>query len=134
MSYYDSNYFTPQTVTPSISGSQVWTIISLVLAVIGGITLYFTVFSKKNDGKYNGIMAKIYNSVHFKYFVIDDLFKILYIISAIGVTLLSLNYINNWKFLVILIGGNLATRISYEFFMLFIELCHNVRSMSNKKK
>lgn len=134
MSYYDNSYFTPTTVQSNITGSLVWTIISLVLAVVGGIALYFTVFSKKNENKYTGFMEVLYNLVHFKYFVIDDLFRILYIISTIAVTLLSFNYIGNWKFLIILLGGNLGLRISYESFMLFIELCHNVRNISNKSK
>ena len=136
MSYYDDSYFvgTPEVVKASIDSSLVWMIIALVVAVIGGIALYFTVFNKKNDGKYNGFMAKLYDLVHFKYFVIDDLFRVLYLISAIAVTLLSLQYLANWRFLVILVGGNLALRISFEFFMLFMELCHNVRNIANKSK
>ena len=55
----------------SAMGSLIWSIIALVLAIVGGIALYFTVFSKKNDGKYTGIMAKLYDLVQFKYFVIE---------------------------------------------------------------
>ena len=137
MAYYDNSYFNKPdvtSVTTGVNGQLVWTIIALVLAVVGGIVLYFTVFSKKNDGKYTGFMGTLYDLVHFKYFVIDDLFRILYIMSVLGVTLLSLNYIGKWQFLVVLLGGNLVLRISYEFMMLFIELCHNVRNISNKSK
>ena len=79
-------------------------------------------------------MAVLYNLVHFKYFVIDDIFRILYIISVLFITLYSFSFIGKWQFLVILLGGNLLLRISYEFMMLFMELCHNVRNISNKTK
>ena len=57
MSYYDSSYFNPTTevVSQSISTTLVWTIIALVLAVVGGITLYFTLFNKNKEGKYKGM-------------------------------------------------------------------------------
>ena len=137
MSYYDSSYFnnpTVTTVTSNITGQLIWTIIAIVISIVGGIALYFTIFSKKNDEKYKGVMAVLYNLVHFKYFVIDDIFRILYIISVLFITLYSFSFIGKWQFLVILLGGNLLLRISYEFMMLFMELCHNVRNISNKTK
>lgn len=137
MSYYDSSYFnnpTVTTVTSNITGQLIWTIIAIVISIVGGIALYFTVFSKKNDEKYKGVMSIVYNLVHFKYFVIDDIFRILYIISVLFITLYSFSFIGKWQFLVILVGGNLLLRISYEFMMLFMELCHNVRNISNKTK
>lgn len=137
MSYYDSSYFnnpTVTTVTSNITGQLIWTIIAIVISIVGGIALYFTIFSKKNDEKYKGVMSIVYNLVHFKYFVIDDIFRILYIISVLFITLYSFSFIGKWQFLVILLGGNLLLRISYEFMMLFMELCHNVRNISNKTK
>ena len=41
------------------NSSSDWIIISLVVAIIGGICLYFTVFSDKNEGKYQGFMSKL---------------------------------------------------------------------------
>lgn len=135
MSRYDSSYFNPTTqVANTINGMLIWTIVAIVLAVIGGIVLYFTIFSKKNEGKYKGFMAVLYDLVHFKYFVIDDLARIFYIVSALAVTLLSFNFIGKWQFLVILLGGNLILRITYEFMMLFINLCHDVRDINSKTK
>ena len=135
MSYYDSSYFNPTTevVSQSISTTLVWTIIALVLAVVGGITLYFTLFNKNKEGKYKGIISIIYDLVQFKYFIIDDIYRILYLISTIAVTLLSFNFFGNWRFLIFLIGGNIVLRISYEILILFIQLCHDVRNLNNKK-
>ena len=50
------------------SGSQmadagIWAIVAFVIALIGGICLYFTVFSDKNESKYEGFMAKLYDFV-----------------------------------------------------------------------
>ena len=135
MSYYDNSYFKPvESVASKVSPTLGWSIISIVVAVIGGIVLYYTIFNKTNNNKYKGFMKKLYDLVHYQYFVIDDLSKILYIIMTIAVTLLSFNYIGNWKFLIVLVGGNLLLRISFEFLMLFIRLCSDVRELNNKKK
>lgn len=134
MSLYDSSYYNAPKVVSGVTGSLIWTIIALVLAFVGGITLYFTVFNKKNESKYKGFMAVLYDLVHFRYFVIDDLARIFYIVSALAVTLLSFNFIGKWQFLVMLLGGNLALRITYEFMMLFINLCHDVRDINSKTK
>ena len=52
MDMYDYGYLGETSSTSSLAGSLVWTIIAVVLAVIGGIALYFTVFSKNNEKKY----------------------------------------------------------------------------------
>ncbi len=132
MDLYDFDYVAP--TTNQITFSVVWTIISIVVAIIGGITLYFTVFNKKQTAKYKGFMKYLSEFVNFKYFIIDDLFRILYLISAIMITLLSFTYIGSWKFLTLLILGNLGLRIVYELLLLFNELCLNVREINKKIK
>lgn len=135
MSYYDYDLVDPN-YTSSINGSLVWVIISLVLAVLGGITLYFTVFSKNNEKKYKGFMAKLYDIVTFKYFFIDDLFRIVYLISAIAVTLLSFTYVGSSfiTFILVLVFGNVGLRLSFELLMLFTEMCYNIREINKKIK
>ena len=135
MNYYDYNYGTP-TISNAISGSLVWIIISLVIAVIGGIALYVTFLNKNNEGKYKGFLGKIYDFFNFKYFLLEDIFKILYLMSAIALTLLSFSYIasNFWKFLAVLILGNVGLRITFELSMLWLDLCHNVREINDKTK
>ena len=44
---YDFSYYTP-TVSSGFSGSMVWTIISFILAIIGGILVYI-LFLNKNE-------------------------------------------------------------------------------------
>ena len=138
MPYYDPTYNDSATTIGkaynALNAHMIWSICAIVLAVIGGIVLYFTVFNKKNEGKYKGFMSVLYDLVHFRFFVIEDIVKVLYIISVIGITLLSFNYIGNWQFLVYLIGGNLSARLSFELIMLFMGLCSDVRDISKKNK
>ena len=40
----------------SAVGSTVWVILSLILAIVGGIVVYFLFLSKKNEGKFKVIL------------------------------------------------------------------------------
>lgn len=136
MDMYDYSYIGETNSTSSLAGSLVWTIIAVVLAVIGGIALHFTIFSKNNEKKYTGFMAKLYEWFQFKYFVIDDLFRIGYIVSALALTLLSFNLISTsfLSFILVLVLGNIGLRVSFELLMLFTEMCYNIRSINKKMK
>ena len=49
---YSSYGINPTLTTTRVASSAIWTIIAAILAVIGGIVLYFTFLSKKNEGKF----------------------------------------------------------------------------------
>ena len=54
-SLYSSNSLSSLSRTSSAMDTLgVWSIIALVIAVVGGIALYFTFLNKKNDGKWTG--------------------------------------------------------------------------------
>ena len=55
--YGYNNYDSLLSTTSRVNGILVWTIISVVVALVGGITLYF-VFLKSNK-KYTGFVAKL---------------------------------------------------------------------------
>ena len=74
------------TATKAASG-MIWVVISAILAVIGGIVLYFTFLSKKNEGKFTGFLGWMYDFLTFKKMMIENLLKILYLIAAIFITL-----------------------------------------------
>ena len=134
LNLYDTDYFLQDAVSKTVDGTLIWTINAVVIAIVGGIGLYFTVFNKNNENKHKGILGKIYNFVNFKYFLIDDLFRIGYLICALMVTLLSFNYITSWRFFIVLILGNVSLRITFELLLLFSELCLNVREINKKMK
>ena len=48
---YSSYGINPTLTTTRVASSAIWTIIAAILAVVGGIVLYFTFLSKKNDDR-----------------------------------------------------------------------------------
>lgn len=114
----------------------IWGIIALVIAIIGGICLYFTVFSKANEKKYTGFMAKLYEYVKFDKMIITSFLKITYIIGAIFITLLSFGFISIdfLKFIECLIVGNLILRVVYEFMLVTLKIFENTNEINKKMK
>lgn len=114
--------------------NSVWIIISAVIAVIGGIVLYFTFLSKKNEGKYTGFLGWMYDFLTFKKMVIENILKILYIVIASFITLSSFAVISRsfLSFILVLVVGNLITRIMYELFLVVLVICRNTTDISKK--
>ena len=120
----------------SAEGSMIWMIISAVLAVIGGICLYFTVFGKANENKFTGFMKWLYEFMTFKKMILESLLRVLYIIVAIYITLSSfaLISISFVGFLVMLVLGNLIARIIFEFSLVLLTICKNTTEINSKMK
>lgn len=120
----------------SASGAMIWMIISLVLAIIGGICLYFTVFGKANENKFTGFMKWLYDFVTFKKMMLESLLRVLYIIIAIYITLSSFALISTSfvGFLGMLILGNLIARITFEFSLVLLTICKNTTEINSKMK
>ena len=118
----------------SVSGFLVWAIISVVIAVIGGITLYFVFL--KNEKKYTGFVAKLKDFLSFKTLLLEEILKISYLILAIFITLYSFGLIGTSvvAFLLTLVVGNLALRITYELSILLIKICQNTSEINSKLK
>ena len=131
--YYNDYYVEPAKSANSLNMQVFWLVLGITLLVGIGIVLYYTVFNKKVIYN-NKFMKGLYDLVHFKYFVISDILKIAYIFAVLFVVMVSFKYIGRWQFLIILFGGNLILRIVFEFIMLFIDLCNNVKNISNRKK
>ncbi len=116
------------------NGNSVWIIISAVIAVIGGIVLYFTFLSKQNEGKYTGFLGWMYDFLTFKKMVIENILKIIYLIAASFITLASFAVISSsfLSFVLVLVVGNLVTRIMYELFLVVLIICRNTTDISKK--
>jgi len=131
---YGSSY---KTAVPSVSmntGNSVWVIISLVLAVVLGLVLYFTFLSKKNEGKNTGFLGWMYDFLTFKKMVIENILKILYLMVAIFITLSSFAMISSsfLAFVGYLVIGNLVARIMYELFLVVLIICRNTTEINKK--
>lgn len=118
----------------SVAATGVWMIVSIILAIIGGIALYFTVFTKQNEHKFKGFMGWLYNFFTFKNMLLETLLKILYIIVAIYITLssFSLISISFIGFILQLTLGNLLARIGFEFSLLLLKICKNTTEINDK--
>ena len=117
-----------------VAAAGVWMIVSVILAIIGGIVLYFVVFTKQNEHKFTGTMAWIYDFFTFKKMLLETLLKILYMIVAIYITLssFSLISISFIGFLLQLTLGNLLARIGFEFSLLLLTICKNTTEINDK--
>ena len=121
------------TATKAASG-MIWVVISAILAVIGGIVLYFTFLSKKNEGKFTGFLGWMYDFLTFKKMMIENLLKILYLIATIFITLGSFALISTSfiAFLMTLVFGNIAARVGYELFLVTLVICRNTTDINKK--
>ena len=134
-SLYSSNSLSSLSRTSSAMDTLgVWSIIALVIAVIGGIALYFTFLNKKNDGKWTGFLGWLYNTLTFKNMIVETILKILYLVIAIFITLYSLGLIavNIILALGLLVIVNIILRVCYEFMLLAIITCRNTSDINSK--
>ena len=114
--------------------SSVWLIVSIILAVVGGILIYFLFLSKKNEGKFKGFVGWLYDFLSFKKMFMEALLKITYLIVALYITLSSFALIgvNFWAFLGTLIIENVVARLIYEFSLLLLVICRNTTEINKK--
>lgn len=120
--------------TTSFSISEVWIIVSVILAVIGGIFLFTTYFSKDKENNYTDLKKMIYDFVHFKITIIEPIFRIFYLITAIAITLCSFSYLttNFFRFISLLVFGNIIVRLAFELLLLTLKLIKDVSEINSK--
>lgn len=109
--------------------------IAALAAVIAGIVLALTFLRKKNEGRYTGFMAKLYNALTFNRFYAENIIKFVYIIAACTVTVMGIVLICCGSFgggLIMLVGANIALRLSAELVLMFIILCKKTVSMDRR--
>lgn len=128
-----NDFYNPSSVTTS--GFDVtWMIVSIVLAIVGGLAVYAVFVSSKNNGEYKGFLGWLHDFLNFKTFFIEAILKILYIITAIFITLNSFSYIGMSiaTFFAVLIFGNIVARIGYELILMMITLVNNTTEINKK--
>lgn len=128
-----------------MAGFGIWTIIALILAIIGGVLVHFLFVNAKTTPK--GKFAKwLKDFLAFKIMWIEPILKVIYYIATIYVVLFSFNYLGMMgvlggtaflMFLLTLVLGPILIRIIYEFTMMFIMIWRNTRDIAantEKKK
>ena len=122
---------------PSISsGSGAWGLISLIIAIAGGIAAYIFFLPAKNEGKFTGFVKWLYEFLSFKFLTIEVILKVAYIVLAIYTTLSAFGFIGTSAILFFgtLIIGNLVLRIAFEGALLLIMLYKNTKEINSKIK
>lgn len=131
---YDFDYYTPS-ISSSATGSLVWTVVSIILAIIGGILVY-VLFINKNNKLDNKLLVWLRDFLSFKNLLLETILKVTYVILAIFITLSSFNMIgiNFLGFLLYLIIGNVILRIVYESSLMLLMIWKNTSEINKKMK
>jgi len=139
MAEYYSNMYPPGIFSPRY---VVVTIICAILAIGGGVAVYFTFMSPKKEGRLTGFAAWLHQFLNFKLMLAEMLLKLLYVISALWITLSSLgNLLFSTSgnvgaallgFLIIVVFGNVALRIVYEFLLVLLVICRNTTEINRR--
>ena len=119
----------------SVADMGIWMIIAAIIALVGGILVYFLFVKSKNEPK--GKFAKwLKDFLAFKIMWIESLLKIIYYIATIYVVLASFSMINFsfLSFLLMLILGPVLIRLAYEGLMMFIMIWRNTQDIANNTK
>ena len=128
---YDALYNTAATLP---EGFYIWFIIAGVLALVGGILLYFLFVKSKTEPK--GKFAKwLKDFLSFKIMWLEPILKIAYYVLTIGCILVSFGFLGYGgsgvlMFFTTLILGPIVIRLCYEMTMMFIMIWRNTRDIA----
>ncbi len=129
---YNYNYYN---TTSSLADTGVWIIISIVLAIVGGIIAYYLFL--KSDNKFdNKFLLWLKDFADFKTMLIEPILKVTYLILAIFITLVSLGLIGKSfvVFILTLTLGNIVLRIIYEASLILLMIWKNTTEINKKMK
>lgn len=142
-SYDDSAYqlfntYGGSSSTDAIAGAGIWTLIAAILAIIGGILVYFLFVKSKTEPK--GKFAKwLKEFLSFKIMWIEPIMKVVYYIATIFTILFSFTFLvaggaGVLMFFLTLVLGPVIVRIVYEMTMMFIMIWRNTKDISDNTK
>lgn len=120
------------------AGIGVWGIIALILAIVGGILIFFLFINNKKDPK-NKFALWLKNFLSFKVMWIEDILKVVYYAATIFVMLISFSFLplggnGVLLFLVFLILMPVLIRLGYEIIMMFIMIWRNTNEIATNTK
>ena len=128
--------------TASVSdGVAIWSIIALILSIIGAILVYF-LFVKTKDTPKGKFVKWLKDFLSFKIMWIEAIVKVTYYFATIFVILFSVNFLSEGGFGVLmffisLILGPVIVRLIYEASIMYIMIWRNTRDIADntaKKK
>ncbi len=121
--------------TSSGLGAMIWTIIALVLSLVGCFVIYF-LFVRKDVKSKSKFVLWLQEFLRFNKMLIEPIIKIAYIFGALFLTLGSFALISTSfvSFLLTITVGNILLRIAYEFSMILVMLWKNTNDINKKLK
>ena len=132
---YDYDYIggSSNNLGSAAAGSVIWGIIAAVLAVVGGILVYFLFIKKDNKGL-NKKLVTLKELLDFRIMIIEPILKVLYLIGTIYIILFSFSFIGQsfLLFLTVLILGPITIRLVYEGFLIMIMIWKNTKEIAQK--
>lgn len=136
MGYSFDMYDTIDNGFSQAESSLTWMAIALLLAIIGGILIYFLFLKKENESKYTGFVKYLYEFLSFKKMWLETILKVSYLILVIYITLTSFELIGNsfMAFVLTLVFGNIILRVVYELSLLLLTICRNTTEINKKLK
>lgn len=113
----------------------IWGVIAFILAIIGGILVYFLFVNAKTTPK-NKFLIWLKDFLAFKTMWIEAIAKVLYYISTIYLILFSFALISTsfLSFILTLVLGPILIRILYEVFVMFIMIWRNTADIAKNTK
>ena len=134
---YDYDYIggSSNNLGSAVAGSVIWGIIAAVLAVVGGILVYF-LFIKKDCKTNNKFVKWLKEVLQFKVMFVEIILKVVYLIATIYVILLSFSFIGTsfFVFLSMLLFGPIAIRLIFEQLLMFIMVWKNTSEIAKNTK
>ncbi|MBR2641020.1 DUF4282 domain-containing protein [Candidatus Saccharibacteria bacterium] len=138
-SSYGSSY---SSLAGSAAGAGIWMIIAAILAIVGGILVYFLFVKAKTEPK--GKFGKwLKDFLSFKVMWIEPILKVVYYIATIFIVLYSFTFFGMFNlmggmaflmWLLTLILGPIIIRIIYEMSMMFIMIWRNTKDIADNTK
>lgn len=119
-------------------GFTIWVGVATLLAVVGGILLYFLFVRNKTNPK--GKFTKwLKDFLSFKIMWLEPILKCAYYIVTILVILVSFGFLSYGgvgvlMFIITLILGPILVRLGYEFTMMFVMIWRNTRDIAENTK
>lgn len=137
--YYTTTYPRTTSVEPTTlkisDEAGVWMVIAFILAIIGGVLLHFLFVKSKTEPK-NKFLVWLKNFLAFKIMWIETIAKVVYYMLTIFIILASFALISSsfLAFIVTLVLGPIALRVTYESVMMFIMIWRNTNDIAKNTK
>lgn len=116
----------------SLANNFIWIFISLIVAIAGGILIYYLFL--KNDEQVSDNLQKLKDILNFKTLLIEPILKIIYLILTIFVIIYSFSFIatNFLVFLALLIIAPILIRVIYESLLIIVMIWKNTKEINDK--